>query len=64
MHEPIYERIHLYNIYIQKIIVQNEFDVHTSCNSRSIRSEDIAELINHSHGVHNVYLHEVTKIRS
>ena len=62
MHEPIYERVHLYNIYIQKIIVQKEFDVHTSCNSRS--SEDIAELINHSHGVHNVYLHEVSKIHS
>ena len=31
-----------------QVIVQNNFDVHTSCNNRS--GEDIVELINHRHG--------------
>ena len=45
-----------------QVIVQNNFDVHTSCNNRS--GEDIVELINHRHGVHNVDLHEVNMLHS
>ena len=54
-HTPV-DEIHL------QIIVQNDFDVHTSCNSRS--GEDIVELVNHSHGVHNVDLSEVSTLHS